>query len=231
MKNIIYLFGLTIVLWSCGGGGTEPDPDNNAPTTPTQTYPLNDDLCIDNSVTFTWGASTDADQDAITYVLNVSTNSAFSSIEHTKTVTSTSTIISLDKGVAYYWRILAKDSEDSSSYSATKRFYTEGVGVSNYLPFAPEVVSPINGGTVSGTTATLQWTASDVDTGDTLTYDVFLKQSNDIDVSTDTPVSADQSTNTYDATGLSSATNYWLVVVKDDNGGEVVGQTWSFVTD
>ncbi|MDO9038015.1 MAG: hypothetical protein Q7U59_06685 [Lutibacter sp.] len=73
----------------------------------------------------------------------------------------------------------------------------------------------------------LQWTAIDVDTNDTLTYDVYFGTVNPPTAI----VSANQSEKTYSASLLASKTYYWKVTVKDNKGGQTVGQVWSFTTD
>jgi len=78
---------------------------------------------------FNWNASTDAEGNAITYTIDVSKNNTFTEIIDTQTSSTTSKSITLDKGIAYYWRVKAIDSKGASSdYSATFQFYTEGVG-------------------------------------------------------------------------------------------------------
>ena len=71
MKKLIYTIALSVVLWSCGGGGgsdTPPAPVNHAPETPTLVYPTNNLYCLDNVLDFDWQASTDSDSgDVITY--------------------------------------------------------------------------------------------------------------------------------------------------------------------
>ena len=233
MKKFIFTLVLGTALWSCGGGGggdtpPPPPPVNKAPTTPTLVYPTNNLLCINNVLDFNWNAATDPEGDAITYQVQVATDANFTQIVHTVTETSTVRTLSLEKGIAYYWRVKATDSKNlSSSYSSTNQFYTEGNGVSNYLPFSPVLVSPTLNTTETGTTTTLQWTASDVDTSDVLTYDVYFDTVNP-------PVaiaSSNLTTNTLDVSLTASTTYYWKVVVKDDKGGQTIGQIWSFVTD
>lgn len=230
MKKFLYIAIIGIVIWSCGGGGDDPPPtpENKAPTTPTTVYPKNNELCIDNAVNFQWNASTDPEGDAITYTVEVSENSAFSSITHTQTTSSTSKSISLEKGVVFYWRVRAKDSKNASSdNSSANQFYTEGEGIVNHLPFSPDLVAPALDATVSTATATLEWTASDVDTDDTLTYDVYFGTTNDPTDKKGDNQSA--TTLTVDVDG--STDYYWKVVVKDDKGGETIGQVWNFKTD
>ncbi|SNR53418.1 hypothetical protein SAMN06265371_104374 [Lutibacter agarilyticus] len=231
MKKFLYIAIIGIVIWSCGGGGDDPPTppaENKPPTTPTTIYPANNDLCIDNSVNFNWNASTDPEGDAITYTVEVSENSSFSPISQTKTTSTTSTTISLEKGVPFYWRVRAKDSKnDSSANSTVVQFYTEGDGVSNHLPFAPVLVAPELNETVAGTSTTLSWTASDVDTGDTLTYDVYFGTTNPPTTKEGSNITA----NSLSVNLSGTTTYYWKVVVKDDKGGQTIGQIWDFKTD
>ena len=230
MKNLIYVAVISISLWSCGGGGDEPTPPpvNTAPTVPTLTYPTNNLLCIDNVLNFQWSASTDGQGDAITYQIQVAKDILFAQIAHSLTSTTTSKSITLEKGIAYYWRVKATDSKSAASnYSATFSFYTEGVGVTNHLPFSPVLVSPALNSVQTTATVNLQWTASDVDASDTLTYDVYFGTASPPTVVT----SANQSAATLTKTVSASTTYYWKVVVKDSKGGQTIGQVWSFTTD
>ena len=233
MKKLLYTLALSITIWSCGGGGggdtPPPTPTNETPTTPVLVYPSNNLLCIDNVLNFDWNASTDPDGDPITYNIQVSTNAQFTQVVHDVNVTSTSRSLTLDKGVAYYWRAKATDSKSAaSSYSSTNQFYTEGDGVSNHLPFTPVLTSPELSSVVAGTTANLQWTADDVDTANTLTFDVYLD-------TVTPPVAAaasDQAAESLNVTNLTASTTYyWKVVVKDGEGGQTIGQIWNFTTD
>jgi len=230
MKNLLYIAILSISLGSCGGGDspTPPPVVNTAPTVPTLASPVNNLLCIDNMVNFQWNASTDSQGDAITYQIQVAKDNLFSQIAHTLTATTTSKSITLEKGVAYYWRVKATDSKSAASnYSTTFSLYTEGVGVTNHLPFSPILVSPALNSVQTGTSVSLQWTASDVDANNTLTYDVYFGTANPPTVVT----SANQSAATLTKTVAASTTYYWKVTVKDDKGGQTIGQVWSFTTD
>jgi hypothetical protein len=231
MKKLLYIAAISFSLWSCGGGGDEPTPPpvvNTAPTVPTLTYPTNNLLCIDNVLNFQWNASTDAEGGVITYQIEVSKNTQFSPLAHNVTSTTASKSITLEKGIAYYWRVKATDSKSAASnYSTTFSFYTEGVGVTNHLPFSPVLVSPTLNSVQSAATINLQWTASDVDTSDTLTYDVYFGTANPPMIVT----SANQSASTLTKTVATTGPHYWKVVVKDNNGGQTVGQVWSFTTD
>jgi len=233
MKKFLYIAVIGITVWSCGGGGGDtptptPTPENKVPTIPTLVAPTNGKLCIDNSVSFQWNASTDPDGDAITYQIQVSKNNQFSPIAHTLSGSATNQSISLEKGVAYYWRVKATDSKSlSSSYSTVFNFYTEGSGQTNHLPFSPELVKPVLNSILQTATATLEWNASDVDTNDNLTFDVFFGTTNP----PVTKIGNNQTAKTLDVNLESSKIYYWKVVAKDNKGGETTGQIWNFKTD
>lgn len=234
MKNLIYLLVISFTLLSCGGSGgddtnpPDPEPTNNAPTNPSNSNPTNNLLCIDNSVTFEWNASTDSDGDAITYQLQVATNNQFNeNLQTLNNISSTSTQLSLDRGVAYYWRVKAMDSKNASSdYSSVFQFYTEGDGELNHLPFSPALVGPNLNSIVQTTSATLSWTASDVD-NNPLTFDVYFDTINP----PESIISENQSELSLEV-DLSASTDYfWQIIVKDDKGGVTNGQVWNFKTD
>lgn len=235
MKKYIYIAIVTIILWSCGGGGDDPKPtptptpvENKAPTIPSQVYPTNNLLCIDNAINFQWNAATDPDGDAISYILEVATNNQFSPVVHSLTLTTTSKDLSLEKGIGYYWRVKAKDSKNlSGNYSAIYSFYTEGDPKTNHLPFSPELIQPDLNSVVQTATAKLKWSANDVDGSDTLTFDVFLGTENP----PATKISENKSTNSLEVDVASATNYYWKVVVKDGKGGEAIGQVWNFKTD
>lgn len=228
MKKFLAILAISTVLISCGGGGgggDDPPPPpppvaNRAPSTPTQSTPTNNQLCIDNVVQFNWNSSSDPDGDAVSYELQIATDNQFGQNLQTKTSSSTSTSVTLNKGVAYYWRIRAKDSKNAfSSYSSTFSFYTEGDGEGNHLPFSPDIVTPALNSVVQQATTTLEWTASDVD-NDPLTFDVFFDTVNP----PTTKVGDNQSETSLNVDLASSLNYYWKVVVKDDKGGVTIGQ-------
>jgi hypothetical protein len=231
MRNLLYIAILSISLGSCGGGGSDPTPPpvvNTAPTVPTLALPVNNSLCTDNVLNFTWNASTDAEGGVITYEIQVAKNTSFSPVSHTQTSPTTSKSITLEKGIAYYWRVKATDSKNASSnYSSTFSLYTEGVGITNHLPFSPVLVGPALNSVQTTVTVNLQWSANDVDAGDTLTYEVYFGTVNPPTAI----VSANQSASSLSRPVTASTKYYWKVTVKDNKGGQTVCQIWSFTTD
>jgi uncharacterized protein (DUF427 family) len=236
MRTIIYLASMALFFISCGGGGSDgaiptPEPANTAPTVPSLVSPELSSLCINNLVTFQWRVSTDAENNnPIFYQLQISTDNQFSQIISSSDTSTLTQTIPLDKGKAYYWRVKATDSKNTSSaYSGTFSFYTEGLAVANHLPFLPEVIQPEINSTITGTTVNLKWFASDAD-ADVIKYDVYLGTSNP---PTTKIVNGDNiSANTLEVTALQASTQYyWRVVVKDNKGGATTGQVWNFRTN
>jgi hypothetical protein len=231
MKKYIYLSILGLIVTACGGGSDDPEtPEvvNEAPTVPSLVIPTDNKLCVDNTVNFQWNASTDVNKDVITYQIQVAKDNAFSQIAKTVEVTTNNTDVVLEKNTAYYWRIKATDSKGlSSAFSATFKLYTSGEAVVNHLPFAPELVAPAINAAVTTTPASLKWNASDVDATDVLTYDVYFGTTNPPTAK----VSENTSSTSFDVTLEATKQYFWKVVVKDNHGGETVGQVWKFKTN
>ncbi len=233
MKNSIYLSIICLVFAACGSGGGDdpvnPPAVNTAPTVPILSIPADNKLCLDNNVSFQWNASTDEQNDPIVYQIQIAKDNTFSQIVNTLDNSSLSTsALVLEKNTAYYWRVKATDSKGlSSAYSLTFKFYTAGTAVVNHLPFAPEIISPAINTALSTTTATLTWNASDVDTADVLTYDVYFGTVNPPTAK----VSENASSKSFDVTLQPTTQYYWKVVVKDNKGGETIGQVWKFKTN
>lgn len=223
MKKYIFLAVITVLLISC----SEEDSINSAPSVPTLIFPTNNKLCINNAITFQWEKSVDPENDLFVYKIEISKTKDFSTIVKTIEGAATSQSFVLDKGTAYYWRVKTRDiREMSSEYSSVYGFYTSGVGVANYLPFSPDLVSPQLNSVLTTTKATLQWTASDVDTSDKLTYDVYFGTVNPpVD-----KVGSNIATLSLDVDILTTKEYFWKVVVKDDKGGETIGSIWTFRT-
>lgn len=194
---------------------------------PVQVYPLNNTLCIDNNVAFDWQASTDPEQGALRYKLEIAESNDFSTLIINETITSTSRIISLTKGKTFYWRVKAIDNKFAeSAYSNVAQFLIEGEAVANSAPLAPTLVSPALNSEIPGFVTTLSWRSSDPD-NDSLTHDVYFDTVNPPVIK----VSENQSTSTFDTGILTFATTYYFRVnVKDNKGGTTIGPVWSFKT-
>ncbi|MDP5198575.1 hypothetical protein [Flavobacterium sp. DG2-3] len=233
MKNSIYLSIICLVFAACGSGGGDdpvtPPAANTAPTVPVLTTPADNKLCLDNNVSFQWNASTDEQKDAIVYQIQIAKDNGFAQIINTLDNSSLSTsALALEKNTAYYWRVKATDAKGlASAYSSTFKFYTAGTAVVNHLPFAPEFIAPTSNATVGTASANLSWNAFDVDTADILTYDVYFGTANPPTAK----VSENASSKSFEVALQSTTQYYWRIVVKDNKGGETIGQVWKFKTN
>ncbi|KQB43485.1 PQQ enzyme repeat-containing protein [Flavobacterium daejeonense] len=231
MKHYILIPAIAFVLFSCGGGDSSSDSgkENTAPTVPVLTVPTNNQLCINNTVSFEWNPSTDAEKNPITYQIQIATDNQFSQIVKTAEGTASNQSFALNKGTAYYWRVKASDSKNASStYSNTFSFYTEGEAVANHAPFLPQIVQPEINSLNNTISVSLKWLASDVDATDVLSYDVYCGTT----ANPTTKVGTNLTVTSLQINDLQLATNYyWKVVVKDNKGGETIGQIWNFKTN
>ena len=227
MKHIfLYILMIVGLLTACKGD-ENVEQKNTAPTVPVLISPANNTLCIASDVQFKWEQATDAEKNPVSYKIEVSQSSTFETKDFDKLTISVSELKALEIGKAYFWRVKALDNKGAESeYSPVYTFTTEGVGVSNHLPYAPVLVSPANDAVVNGTSATLSWTAADAD-NDPLTYDVYLDTVNPPLAK----VSENQTATTFEANNLlASKTYYFKVLVKDNQSGQTIGNVWSFST-
>lgn len=229
MKKWTLIIVFSFLIFSCdkSESPTPPVEVNVLPSLPELLFPTNGLLCIDNALEFKWSAAVDEDGDGIIYEIEIAKDNQFSEIAHTASNTTTSQTFTLEKGLAYYWRVRATDGKNGFTvYTPTFNFYTEGEAISNHLPFAPELVSPIMDNEQTAGTAMLAWTGSDID-DDPLLYDVYFGKENP----PTTLISENQPGETIEATTSVNTNYYWKVVVKDDQAGQAVGQVWSFSTN
>ena len=232
MKKVKYILLFCTIIWSCGGdnGGVEipiPTPVNKAPSIPVLIFPTDNLLCTDNVLNFNWNASIDPEGDALTYQIQVAKDNLFTQIVHALNCSLTEQTISLSKGFNYYWRVKSIDSKNlGSSFSSVFSFYTDGEGEVNHLPFSPFLVAPELNSIQNTTTISLEWTANDVD-NDPLAFDVFFGKVNPPIMK----VAENLTSNTFSVAIESSKNYYWNVVVKDDKGGQTIGQIWNFKTE
>jgi hypothetical protein len=227
-----FLILASFILISCGGSDddeptiTPPTDANEPPSVPVLIAPSDGLLCTDLSLDFSWNSSSDPDGDAISYVIQVATNNSFSENLQTKSISGTSTTFNLLTGKAYYWRVSAKDSKNNSSnYSTTRKFYSEGEGVSNHLPYAATLISPDLDSKLNTNATTLEWSSSDVD-NDPLAYDIYFGE-----VTNPAMVLENSSSTSYEVNLEANTIYYWKIIVKDDAGGEAIGQEWTFSTE
>ena len=241
LKYFSFLFTLTLII-GCGGGGGEDgggdtgggDVTVNPPAKSTLSAPANNKTCetgtsvssTQSDVDFTWGVSADTDS----YDLKITDLN--SNVATNKTgLTTTSTKVTLDKGVPYSWFVTSKSTKSSvTTPSDTWKFYLAGTGVANYAPFPADLKAPTSGSTVKRTDGkvTFTWEGSDPDSGDTLTYTLYV----DTTDGKQTPASAqtDLSVLTLDV-ALDAATTYYWRVKSSDGTNSSYSTVYTFKTE
>ena len=242
LKYFSFLFTLTLI--SCGGGGGDDGGANNGgggggpvvnpPGKSTLTAPANSETCetgtsvsaTQSEVTFTWTASSDTN----TYDLKI-TNLNTSVVINRTALTSTSTKVTLDKGVPYSWNITSKSTASTTTTASdTWKFYLLGPGIVNYAPFPADLKTPASGSTVTRDgdgKVTFTWDGSDPD-GDSLNYTLYV----DATDGKQTPPTAqtDLTVKTL-AVALDAATTYYWRVKTSDGTNNSYSIVYSFKTE
>ena len=242
LKYFSFLFTLTLI--SCGGGGGDDGGANNGgggggpvvnpPGKSTLTAPANNKTCetgtsisaTQSQVTFTWTASSDTN----TYDLKI-TNLNTSVVINRTALTSTSTKVTLDKGVPYSWNITSKSTASTTTTASdTWKFYLLGPGIVNYAPFPADLKTPASGSTVTRDgdgKVTFTWDGSDPD-GDSLNYTLYV----DATDGKQTPPTAqtDLTVKTL-AVALDAATTYYWRVKTSDGTNSSYSIVYSFKTE
>ena len=241
LKYFSFLFTLTLI--SCGGGGGDDGGGSggggggnviNPPGKSTLTAPANNKTCetgtsvsdTKSEVTFTWGASADTN----TYDLKI-TDLNSSTITNKTGLSTTTTKVTLDKGVPYSWNITSKSTASTTTTASdTWKFYLAGTGIVNYAPFPADLKTPASGSTITrdgdGKVA-FTWDGSDPDTGDTLKYTLYV----DTTDGKQTPATALSNLTAKTASvALEAATTYYWRVKTSDGTNSSYSIVYSFKT-
>ena len=241
LKYFTFLFTLTLI--SCGGGGDDGGGSGgggggnviNPPGKSTLTAPANNKTCetgtsvsdTKSEVTVTWGASADTN----TYDLKI-TDLNSSTITNKTGLSTTTTKVTLDKGVPYSWNITSKSTASTTTTASdTWKFYLAGTGVVNYAPFPADLKTPASGSTITrdgdGKVA-FTWDGSDPDTGDTLKYTLYVDKTD----GKQTPPAAQTGLTAKTASvALEAATTYYWRVKTSDGVNSSYSIVYSFKTE
>jgi len=217
---------LLVASLACKKKGASQSP---APAKATLVSPLANSTCTTGSnisggqtkITLTWNAAANANSYEIK-VKNLLTQRI-----STHNTSSNQIDVSLLQNTPYSWWVISKSGNNSSTATSdTWKFYAAGEATFSYAPFPADVVSPLNGQslTASAGKVTLDWSASDVD-NDIASYDVYLgattanmtvvKTALTESVANDIPVNT-------------GTTYYWKVLTKDSKGNVSWSDVWWF---
>ncbi|HET6347953.1 MAG TPA: hypothetical protein VFH88_02620 [Candidatus Krumholzibacteria bacterium] len=129
-------------------------------------------------------------------------------------------------GTTYYWKIVAKDDNGSTS-GAVWSFHTEAEPCTS-PPLAACSPGPSDGRTNVNTHSSLSWGCGTSVCGLAVTYDVYLGTTSDLG---DAQKVASTTSTSWKPPVLlqSNTTYYWKIITRDANG-ETAGPVWSFTT-
>jgi photosystem II stability/assembly factor-like uncharacterized protein len=185
------------------------------PPAPNLTTPVSGATTVSVTPALSWGAATGA----VTYNLQVSTQSNFSSLlKDTVTALTGKTLGQLANNTTHYWRVSATNAGGTSAWSTASTFTTVPV------PAAPDLSDPALGAVNIPLSTTLNWDAS----ANALTYRVQVSTSNTFGT---TVVNDSTITGTSRAIGplLNNTTYFWRVNAKN-GGASDYSATFSFTT-
>ncbi len=194
---------------------------NLPPNQPKALNPYNNTINVTVNVTLAWIGGDPDPGDTVTYDILFGTTNPPPIIQ--KQLTSTSYPVGiLNYGTQYYWRVFAWDNHNEEVSSPVFTFTTHP----NQSPNTPQDPYPTNGSTDVDVNTTLSWTGGDPDSGDTVTYDVYLG-------TTTTPpkVATNITTNSWSPGALEHNTDYnWKIVAWDNHMTTTTSPLWNFQT-
>ncbi|MBN2829353.1 MAG: hypothetical protein JXR56_03410 [Candidatus Cloacimonetes bacterium] len=193
---------------------------NYSPETPYNPFPANGQSYVPLDVEMSWVCS-DPDGDEITYEIYLGVQSTPPLVAEglTEAVFSPT---NLEYAQTYNWRIKAWD---GSIWKTGPLWSFNTLDGPNEPPHAPSNPHPLNNETNLPTNLQISWHSDDPNTGQPLTYDIYL--------GTDSNPSlyASSVTDTlYAITNLSTSTQYFWKIAASDGEFETESPVWSFTT-
>jgi len=181
------------------------------------------------STSYTYSTSTtDPDGDNLYYLFDWGDGSYTNWMGPYSSGTIISASHSWDEPGTYYVKAKAKDINGAESNWSVSRI----VIILNHPPNIPSNPSPPNEGTDISIDVTLSWDGGDIDSGDNVTYYIYLgTNSNPPYNATIGPYPSSQTRVIWDPGILNSDTHYyWRVVAEDNHGAQSSSPIWNFTT-
>ncbi|MFC1571822.1 fibronectin type III domain-containing protein [Candidatus Margulisiibacteriota bacterium] len=197
---------------------------NDAPTTPGLLFPGDEYRTRNTSLTLSWNLSVDPEEETVTHTIWIKGPGDTDFISYTPTRPTEHDLSGLALG-RYDWYV---EATDGTTIVATASRYFEIYG--NTPPTPPVLTSPGRNAVDEPLNATLAWTGSTDEDGDTITYDVYLREQGEGDFGE--PVATSLTSTTFQPVSLLPGRTYvWEVRANDGQGGIVPSiQTFSFST-
>jgi parallel beta-helix repeat protein len=204
---------------------TESLPINSPPNTPSDPSPENNEIDLDTNIVLEWDCI-DPDGDNVTFDVYLEENDTTPDLKVSSyQVEKTHNTGNLKSGTTYYWKIVARDQFGLYAIGPVWNFKTENI--TNHLPNIPSDSNPPNfENTLDLNNIFLSWTGGDVDSGDTVTYDVYFGS-----INPPPKIISNQSQTTYVPPSIVlNSVYYWKIVAWDSQGQFSRGPIWRFTT-
>ena len=203
---------------------TTMEEPNNPPYPPSDPFPSDGATNVPISVTLSWtGGDPDVDDWVLYDVYFGMTNPPPKAMANQSGTNYD--LPPLSYNTQYYWKIVSWDNHDASTPGPLWTFVT--IPSPNNPPYTPDNPSPANGAIDVDVNTTLSWTGGDPDTGDIVTYDIYLGTT-----SPPPKLISNHTSSSYQPTTLQeNTTYYWKIVAWDNHGTSTLGAIWSFTTE
>lgn len=220
---------LLLLLFSCTAEENEvPTTEVDNPEAAILEYPVNNSRCTEGENTtgdnteigFQWEPG-DFTTSYKLFIVNLLTQA-----EQSFTTAENFYPVILERGTPYSWWVISYNPDTpEGTKSSTGKFYTTGDGITNYAPFAADLLAPSNGAAFAENTGRvkLEWQAEDVD-GEELTYELYLSKNKDLSEAVHKSLSG----NFYETNVEKKVTYYWKIIAKDPVGNTSGSDVSSF---
>ncbi len=229
-KLITTLLVFGYLLGSCGGGDDGPGADPIVPILPPEAsvlvFPYQNSECeegtnlsnTESTVKFEWKNAANADSYTL-YITNLLSN------------TSTNYDIEVNfkevrllRAVPYAWKVVSKSEKIADTAESTSwRFYNQGLGDANTIPFPADVLAPLSGASITTAAVDLYWSGLDID-DDIQGYDVYFGVTNP----PTNLIAENTSEENVKDVSVNTGKYYWYVITKDNVGNTSTSQLFYF---
>lgn len=224
MKKVILVLMAWVVFLGCKKKDDPNPPEKvllTAPAKNSECTPIQTTTETSNVVRFNWQVADYAE----IYELRV-TNLNTGTVQ-TKSTASTVETLSLEKGTAFSWVVVSKNTQTTTTATSDSWFFYNPGSQTAYAPFPAEIISPKSGSTVIkdiNNEVTLVWNGADLD-GDIEGYEIYFSSENPPEDLIATPSA---STTQQIVSVTSDTVYYWKVVTKDAAGNSSDTGTFDF---
>lgn len=214
---------LVLVVYSCDSDHPTDPQENRAPNEPASPHPSDNEGSVSVYTYISWNCS-DPDGDPLNYDVYLGTTADPPLIEN-NLKTMFCMPVPLSDDTTYFWKIVARDNQGSTTEGPLWQFHTFAAPGNN-PPDTPSNPTPEDGADGVGfLQVDLSWTGGDPD-GDEVVYHLYW----DTD-STLTNLESHLNAATYTLRNLNPLTRYyWKVIAEDEHGAASEGPVWEFMT-